>query len=92
MGSNNILTGRQFSILAAILAFILSVSVPAAAFASEPDTGAGSTVSTAEATDAEPFHYEHDPMENPAAAEDIIVTSNNGDPEDNGEGENPGRP
>ncbi len=25
-------------------------------------------------------------------AEDIIVTSNNGDPEDNGEGENPGRP
>ena len=73
MGSNNILTGRQFSILAAILAFILSVSVPAAAFASEPDTGAGSTVSTAEATDAEPFHYEHDPMENPAAAEDIIV-------------------
>ena len=26
------------------------------------------------------------------AAEDIIVTSNNGHPEDNGEGENPGRP
>ena len=62
MGSNNILTGRQFSILAAILAFILSVSAPAAAFASEPDTDAGSTASTAEATDAEPFHYEHDPM------------------------------
>ena len=73
MGSNNILTGRQFSILAAILAFILSVSAPAAAFASEPDTDAGSTASAAEATDAEPFHYEHDPMENPAAAEDIIV-------------------
>ena len=52
MGSNNILTGRQFSILAAILAFILSVSAPAAAFASEPDTDAGSTASTTEALKA----------------------------------------
>lgn len=48
-----------------------------AAIASEsetPDVSTESgTESTADAAGAESFHYQHDPMENPKAARDIVV-------------------
>ena len=56
--------------LSLLLTLILAVSAPAAVLAGEAGSETGST----EAAPArETFHYEHDPMENPAAAKDIVV-------------------
>ena len=69
---------KHLSLITAVLIFVLSVSQPLALKAAETDTRAD-TQSSAEAAQAgetsakEPFRYEHDPMENPAAAEDIVV-------------------
>ena len=76
---------QHISILTAVVVLIMSFSTPMAAIASQsemPDvsteSGAESstesgTGSTADATGAESFHYQHDPMENPNAARDIVV-------------------
>lgn len=93
----NYMNRQYHSLLAAVLILIMSISAPAAAFASEseaPDVSTESTTgadvqsavsaSTESAADvsaqsasgvtrAEPFHYRHDPMENPNAAKDIVV-------------------
>ena len=76
---------QHISILTAVVVLIMSFSTPMAAIASQsemPDvsteSGAESSTesgngSTADATGAESFHYQHDPMENPNAARDIVV-------------------
>ena len=68
---------QHFSILTAVLVLVLSFSPTVAAIASEletPDVSTESgTDSTADAAGAESFHYQHDPMENPKAARDIVV-------------------
>lgn len=76
---------QHFSFLTAVLVLVLSFSPTVAAIASELETpdvstesGTGSrtesdTESTADAGGAESFHYQHDPMENPNAARDIVV-------------------
>ena len=68
---------RHFSILIAVLILVMFFSPPVAAIASEsemPDVSTESgTDSTADAAGAESFHYQHDPMENPKAAQDIVV-------------------
>ena len=53
-----------------LTALILTVSAPFTVLASETGNGSGSTES---ASVKEAFHYEHDPMENPSAAKDIVV-------------------
>lgn len=49
---------------------ILTVSAPFSVLASETGSETGSTEA---APVKEAFHYEHDPMENPSAAKDIVV-------------------
>ena len=73
MNAKRLKNNRYLSILTAVLIFIMSVTVPVSAFAAESEAPAGSTESTAEAAVAEPFRYEHDPMENPDAVVDIVV-------------------
>ena len=73
MNAKRLKNNHYLSILTAVLIFIMSVTVPVSAFAAESEAPAGSTESTAEAAVAEPFRYEHDPMENPDAVVDIVV-------------------
>lgn len=62
---------KQFHhVLSLLLVLILTVSAPITVFASESGSEAGSTEAAAA---KEAFHYEHDPMENPSAAKDIVV-------------------
>lgn len=75
MNTKRHLNSHYLSVLTAALIFILSVSAPAAAIAAESAAPEGSTGSASEAAVKEPFRYEHDPMENPAAAADIVVNS-----------------
>ncbi len=61
---------QYYRILSLLAALILTLSVPFTVFASESGSGTGSTEAAAA---KEAFHYEHDPMENPDAAKDIVV-------------------
>ena len=62
---------KQFHhVLSLLLVLILTVSAPITVFASESGSETGSTEAAAA---KEAFHYEHDPMENPSAAKDIVV-------------------
>ena len=67
------LSSHYLSILTAVLILIMSVTAPATAIAAESAASAGSTETASEAAVKEPFRYEHDPMENPSAAADIVV-------------------
>lgn len=69
----SIMNRQHFPILTAFLILIMSFSVSAAAIASEAETPDVSTESATDAGSAESFHYQHDPMENPKAAQDIVV-------------------
>ena len=74
---------NQISFITAILILVLSVASPLTSIAAETDAqdaqsseeavSNAEAASTAEAASKEPFRYEHDPMENPSAAEDIVV-------------------
>ena len=78
---------QHLSLLAALLILIMSVSAPTSVFASESsDAGtesaadistqssaASSTQSAADEARTDSFHYQHNPMENPNAAKDIVV-------------------
>lgn len=78
---NNLLGSKHLSIFTAALILVLSVCSPLSSKAAEADAGTGSTLSSTEAgtqsaaqtASEEPFRYQHDPMENPAAAKDIVV-------------------
>ncbi len=69
----SIMNRQHIPILTALLILIMSFSAPSAAIASETETPDVSTESAADAGSAESFHYQHDPMDNPNAAEDIVV-------------------
>ena len=66
---------RRFMAIAAIvlvIAMLLAAIMPA--FAAQTGSQAAAGESSAETTgQKEPFRYEHDPMENPSAAKDIVV-------------------
>lgn len=78
---------QHLSLLAALLILIMSVSAPTSVFASESsDAGtesaadistqssaSSSTQSAADEARTDSFHYQHNPMENPNAAKDIVV-------------------
>lgn len=66
----NDMNKRLHLAISLLTALILTVSAPFTVFASETGSGSGSTES---ASVKEAFHYEHDPMENPSAAKDIVV-------------------
>ena len=69
-----ILKQKHLSVLTSFLIFTLLVSAPlSASRAAETGAQTGSTGTEAAAVSEEPFRYQHDPMENPDAAADIIV-------------------
>ena len=70
MIERDIMSRQYYRILSLLAALILTLSVPFTVFASESGSGTGSTEAAAA---KEAFHYEHDPMENPDAAKDIVV-------------------
>ena len=69
----SILNQMYLSVFTASVILVLSVCSPLSSKAAEADAGTGSTQSSAQTAAEEPFHYEHDPMENPVAAKDIVV-------------------
>ncbi len=69
----SILSQMYLSVFTASVILVLSVCSPLSSKAAEADAGTGSTQSSAQTAAEEPFHYEHDPMENPVAAKDIVV-------------------
>ena len=87
MYTKNSMHRPHLSLLAALLILIMSVSAPTSVFASESsDAGtesaadistqssaASSTQSAADEARTDSFHYQHNPMENPNAAKDIVV-------------------
>ena len=73
MKGDNIMQRSKNHNSISLLTILLIIAISAASPLSSRAAEAGTTQAAAEAETKEPFRYQHDPMENPNAAKDIIV-------------------